>query len=348
MRILLTIILLGLAMSAPVEAKAQGIDHKAVVLRVARDYIVPRYATLADAAENQTAAWARFCASPDVEGFGGLQAAFQRTADAWSGIEFVLYGPIGTGFRFERMAHWPERNNAVSRGLAGLLARSDDLTPERFAGTSAATQGLTALERLLYEPSSRQALLPGDGAAKRRCVVGAAIAAGLATRSRDVVREWRAADGPTAKLEAGDAAIVDEALTRIATDEITSLEIILDKKLAAVMGKRMEETRPTLAEGWRSGRSMRAIALNLESDAALTVILFGSDKRGESLLDALRTAQRLAEGLPPDIGKLAADPKQRSRLVLLRDAVRSARDLAEMTLPDALGVTIGFNSRDGD
>jgi predicted lipoprotein len=304
---------------------------------------------LADATDAQKSAWRQFCISPDQKGFGVVQAAFRRTADAWSGIEFVLYGPMSANYRFERMAHWPERNNAVSRGLAGLLSRSDELTPESFAKTSAAVQGFTALERLLYEPDALKVFAAKDPAAKRRCDVGTAIADGLAATSRKVLEEWRAADGTLAKLQSGNESVVDDALTRIVTDHVASLEIISDNKIGAAMGKRPEDARPNLAEGWRSGRSMRAIAINLEANAALTRLLFDPGARqAESLLDSLETAQRLAEGLPPDIGKLAADGKQRPRIILLRDAVRSARDLAELSLPDALGVIIGFNSRDGD
>jgi predicted lipoprotein len=304
---------------------------------------------LADATAAQKSAWRQFCTSPDQQGLALAKSAFQRAADAWSGIEFVLYGPISADYRFERMAHWPERNNAVSRGLASLLSRSDELTPERFAETSAAVQGLTALERLLYEPDALKVFTAKDAAARRHCDVGTAIANGLAATSRKVLDEWRAPDGTLAKLENGNEGLVDEALTRIVTDHITSLEIISDNKLGAAMGKRLEDARPNLAEGWRSGRSMRAIAINLDANAALTRLLFGPGaKQAESLLDSLQTAQHLAEGLPPDIGKLASDAKQRFRIILLRDAVRSARDLAELSLPDALGVIIGFNSRDGD
>ena len=350
MRLFLTITLLFLAAVSHAQAQAPGIgtERKRILLRVGHEYIVPRYEILTAAMQSQKDAWDAFCVSPGKDGFASVQSQFQQAADAWSGIEFVLYGPISVDYRFERMAHWPERNNAVSRGLVSLLVRTgDDLTPQSFAGVSAASQGLTALERLLYEPTSSATYLAKDDAAKRRCAVSVAIATGLARTSSQVRDEWREPHGTLMKLEQGDDGVAEEALTRIATDLMASLEIIYDKKLAAVMGKMPDGVRATLAEGWRSGRSMRAIAINLESNAALSKILL-DQTRDKSLLDALETARSLAGTLPSDIGKLAADPKQRPRLVLLRDAVRSARDLAELSLPTALGVIIGFNSRDGD
>ncbi|WP_210496038.1 imelysin family protein [Microvirga antarctica] len=350
MRLLFSLMALGLLMASPLHAQPSADARRQLVQAVAREELVPRYTTLAAAMAAQEAAWTGFCATPTKAGSTGVQAAFQQAADAWSGVEFILYGPISRDYRFERMAHWPERNNAVGRGVQALLARSgDDLSPERFASVSAASQGLTALERLLFDGNAPDLYFATGEAATRRCAVSSAIAAGLARTSSQVLAEWTGPNGALAALETADAPAIDEALTRLVTDHITSLEIIYDKKLSAVLGKTQAEVRPTLAEGWRSGLSMRAIIINLEAIAALTRALAPPPSgAGASVGAALETAHHVAATLPPDIGRTAADPKQRPRLILLRDAVRSARDLAELSLPDALGVIIGFNSRDGD
>ncbi len=303
------------------------------------------------AARAQRDAWSAFCAAPRTDAFGSLQAAYRTTADAWSGIEFVLYGPISIDFRFERMAHWPERKNAVGRALTGLLSRPgrDDLTPERFAQVSAAAQGLTALERLLYEKDAARLTADASEAGRRRCALGEAIAAGLERNAAAVLDEWRRPGGTLAKLESGDAGILDEAATRLATDTITLFELIDDQKLGAVMGKKPDDVHATLAEGWRSGRSMRAIAVNLEAaDAMARALLDPDDDANASLFYGLRTARAAAAVLPADIGAGAEDQKSRRSLVFLRDAVHSLREVAGFTLPAALGITLGFNSRDGD
>src|SRR5205823_7679797 len=86
-------------------------------------------------------------------GFDEARDAYRRTADAWTEIEFVRYGPISDDFRVDRLNYWPERKNATARGLAALLTKegSADLAPARFAENSVAVQGLPALERLLFE-----------------------------------------------------------------------------------------------------------------------------------------------------------------------------------------------------
>src|SRR5207247_4902359 len=90
-------------------------------------------------------------------GFKALQRAYLATADTWSQIEFLHYGPIGEEFRAERLSYWPERKNATAKGLAVLLEKDGvaDLTPEMFVKNSVAAQGLPALERLLFDEKAR-------------------------------------------------------------------------------------------------------------------------------------------------------------------------------------------------
>jgi uncharacterized protein len=346
-RSMLTALLLCAALASPSYAQ----DNKSTLVKAARTFIVPRYEALAQATKAQSEAWALFCAAPQTSSVDKLKASFQKAADAWSGIEFVLYGPISVDFRFERMAHWPERKNAVGRALSTLLSRSgtEDLTPERFAQVSAAAQGLTAIERILFEQKTAKALSDGTETGKRSCAVGQAVAGALARTSAAVLDEWARPDGTLAQLEKGEAGTLEEAATRLATDYVTLFEMIDDQKLGAVMGKAPDAARPTLAEGWRSGRSMRAIAVNLEAAEALAKILVDEARdENASLFYAFQSARGLAEGLPADIGAMAEDPKRRRNLALLHDSVHSLREIVSTTLPATLGVSVGFNSRDGD
>jgi predicted lipoprotein len=328
-------------------ARAETHDLRTIALEVAREFALPRYAELAGAAAAERDAWARFCAQGgDI---AGLAAAYRATADAWSAIEIIHYGPIGVGVRYERMAHWPERKNAVEKALTGLLARDDlaAMTPEAFAGTSVAGQGLSALERLLFDPDHRAALGSGPDAATR-CAAGQLIATSLATIAAEVEREWSAPDGVIASIEAGDPAKAKLVVTRIATDLLSIYQLIGDMKLDAIMGRTPEEARPALAEGRRSARSARALGLDLEAARDLTGRLIGDGPDAAPILAALDRAIALVEALPPDFGPLAADSDGRAQLAAIRQQVRIARDLSNTTVPAALGVTLGFNSLDGD
>jgi len=322
-------------------------DLQPIALKVAQEFVLPRYTELAIDAAAERDAWDRFCKqNADI---AALDHAYYETADAWSAIEILHYGPIGIGVRYERMAHWPERKNAIDKALTALLARDDldSITPEAFAQTSVAGQGLSALERLLFDPENRQALAKGPEAAKR-CAAGQLIAASLATISGDVSREWSAPDGIVASLGAGDPAKAKLMVTRVATDLLSIYQLVGDMKLDAIMGESVERARPALAEGRRSARSSRALQLDLEAARELTRLLIGDSPDATPILAALDQAIVLADALPPDFGLLTLEPAGRAQLAQIRQQVRVARDLSNTTVPAVLGATLGFNSLDGD
>ena len=332
---------------AVVATHASAADRREILDRIAGEFIVPRYQALAEATGQQKEAWDRFCKAPSAQRIDNLEKAFHRAADAWSSIELVHYGPISTDFRHERMAHWPERRNAVSRALESLLRWSEDelATPKRFAGSSVAGHGFTAMERLLTDVYKREGLAAG-GEWGKYCALGRAIAGSLADVSAAVFREWTGPDGLRASFATAGENTLREAATRIATDLLAAYEFVDDIKIGAIMGPELGQSRAAMAEGRRSGRPTRIIILNLEAMRELTRIILGAGD--EQVIDALDNAIRMARDLPPQFGALADDPKRRWRLVLLRDTVWSARNLSQADIPPALDITLGFNSLDGD
>jgi uncharacterized protein len=344
------LIAFGFMMTLVVGVPASAADHREAALRVAREFALPRYEALAGATSAQAAAWNSTCTSKSPRDLKALDEAFHAAADAWSQVEFLRYGPISEDFRFERMAHWPERRNAVSRALSNLTSRpdADVFSAERFQETSVAGQGFSALERLLFEKETRDGLRSEKPVSERLCRVGQSIAQALAATSRKVSDEWRQKTLPM--LEQTDEARAREAVTRLVTDLLTALEMVEDFKLMAPLGQSTDAARPTMAEMWRSKRSMRAIRLNLEAAHALSQALLGPnpDDEGRGSLSALENTGSVAGNTPEDLGTAIADPRQRRQVVLLRDVVSSARTLVTASLPAALDITTGFNSLDGD
>ncbi|WP_457090903.1 imelysin family protein [Microvirga sp. P5_D2] len=336
----------ALASGAPVNAA----DHREAALRAAREFALPRYEALAEATSAQAVAWNTICKSRPPRDLNALDAVYHTAADAWAQVEFLRYGPIGEDFRFERMAHWPERRNAVSRALSNLISRPDVevFSSERFQETSVAGQGFSALERLLFEKETRGDLRSGTHASERLCRVGQAIANALAATSRKVSDEWRQKTLPM--LEQADEARAREAVTRFVTDLLTALEVVEDFKLTAPLGQSIDSSRPMLAEMWRSGRGTRVVRLNLEGARALSQALLGANPGDEAqvALGALDNAASIAKNAPQNLSEAVADPRRRGQVVLLRDVVSSARTLVTANLPPALNITTGFNSLDGD
>jgi predicted lipoprotein len=350
---------LGAGLASPHRARAQGgdgPDRRAIAIRIARGVLIPGYRTFAEATAAEAAAWEAFRARPDAAGVAALRQAFEAAADAWSGIEALRGGPIAVENRFERVAHWPERRNAVGRAVAGLLEETGELTPERLRRASVAGQGLTALERLLYGETEGGAGKAADDlmapAGERRRALGAAIAGNLREIGAETLAGWTGSGGEAASYERASPEEAREILTRLATDQLAQIEAVEETKIGTVLGKGPDEARPLLAEGWRSGRSLRAIALNLAAAEAFTrAALAHEPERLRAVEAGSATARSVADGLAGSgaaLGTLAADRRGRARLVLLRDAVASARTLCGPAYAEALGVTIGFNSRDGD
>jgi predicted lipoprotein len=137
-----------------------------------------------------------------------------------------------------------------------------------------------------------------------------------------------------------------EATSRIATDFLSTFAYMRDAKLRPMLAKDAAAARPALAEGWRSKRSKRALILNLETALGMAKIIMAG-KEGATPA-AITTALGFAEALPDDFGPAVADIKQRQQFFLVLDALAAARDKAHDEIPAMLGVTVGFNSQDGD
>src|SRR5262245_27418346 len=347
-RVCRTLLFLALLPLGMPQAHAQTSSDE-LLDRVVNDVIVPGYANLVQAAEMERAQWQAFCTAPSADGMAKLRDAYHGTADAWSSIEMVHYGPIAEDFRGERLSFWPERKNAVEKALKNILAKPDDaaLEPTTFRKGSAGVQGLPALERVLFSEGSSEADFTGSADAAFRCRLGTAIAANILAIAQEVQAGWTEGDNAIAKrLTAPDVAAALKGA--LATDLLGGYVLIKDKKLDPAMGKDPADVRPKMAEGWRSGRSLHAIVLNLETAGAiLTILAEGMPKQDSTALRNNSTALRVAKRLHGDRGTLAAGPQRRD-LILLRDAVDAAGKRAFEEVPVVLGVSVGFNSLDGD
>lgn len=324
-----------------------NIDYRAESLRVIEGFAEPRYGAFWTRTQAQREAWTAFCSSeePGEENFGQLTAQFVETVNAWSGIEILRYGPVSEDFRYERIAYWPERKNDVARGLQKLLSENDVLTPESMRAKSVAVQGLSALERLLYDTDNRASLMSKGAGGKRRCATGLAIAGNLENIAKEIVDAWPKVKG---QINTEGSTVPREAVTRFATDLLTIYQVVGDLKLDAPMGKTVTEAKPKSAQWWRSGLSSQTLALNLQSAADLSWIILGPGDEGTSVVRTIETAQRLAENIALPLSEMVSDKVQRTHVLLLRDAVRGARDLSGAYVPPWLGITLGFNSLDGD
>lgn len=321
-----------------------GAAPRDVAARVAERFALPRYEAFATASRGLAATLERTCAAPSGAGVGEAQAAFQAAADAWNGVALLRYGPVVEDFRAETLYHWPERKNATTKALAALLAGGEAVDAGLIARASAGAQGLPALERLLFEETSVLATPAGA----RRCALASAIGAHVARLAGEIHAGWGGAGGLLARLRGGDEVLAVEALTRFATDYVTAAQFNTDSRLSPVLATGPAAAKPQAAELWRSGRASRALRIEIEAADALLGALIEGGQGIDKALAASRETVTIARGLPADFGAAAQDASGRRPFVALRDAIREARDEAVKAMPGALGITLGFNSLDGD
>ena len=319
-------------------------DQIAQAKRIADEFAAPRYAALARATAEQATMWTALCAAPTPDTTTTLRAAFTKAVLAWEDIALLRTGPIAEDNRLERLSYWPDKRNITDKRLRELLGGNDPVPDiAAMAGKSVAVQGFHALERVLFADGP-PALETPDGA--RRCAVGALIARNIAAIAGEVDAPWQDA---TSALRVGltDKEGAETFLRRAATDLIAGYEILIDDKIRQAIGREADAARPLSAEFRRSGLSLPAIRKNIASLRALTaVMLAGTDDENADATAA--EALKLAIGASDNALQATDDPSARTKMLLLVAALTSARDIAKEVVPDELGVTIGFNSADGD
>lgn len=295
----------------------------------------PRLAALKTAFEKQAEAWEAGCQSPEQ-----LRQAFNTASDAWAQMEMFRAGPLSRQSRQERIFYWPDPRNAISRGLKTLLSGSGEgLKPEEIAGASVAVQGLPALERLLY--GDRGSVDENATLTARQCAVGTAIARNLRTIATNALAEWTAPEtGDLAKITAASAKPdkAKEAATAVLGDIATGIRLVEDRKMPPLYGGKGVVPNPKSAESWRSKRSERDIALNVDAlTAALKVVEPFAPEAAAAANEKLADAAAALAGPP--------DP---NRAVTIIAAINNAKYYVIDVLPGELGLTLGFNSMDGD
>ena len=361
------LVVAGVALAAPPDLTAQAATptdeaYRQLNTALVENHIVPRYDRLAAAARTLDETAVAFCAAPDAQGLAALRAAFGSGLEAWMGIQHVQFGPIAQDDRAFRLHFWPERRNAVGRHLSVLLAGRSvpDLMPERFAKASVAVQGFPALERLLFDPGAT-ALVGDDESGSFHCAVAIAITNNIRSIADAVLVEWRGNDGWGQRRASGEADGGAAQATRQLLNSLKSgLQLVHFLKLRRPLGETLEDARPRQAETRRSGRALANVQANLRSlravyggdggrgfDAMLREDI-GDTELADLLANAFDEVVRVAEKIEPPLTDAVADPARRPAVADLRLKVEALDKLVATRLAKAVGLTVGFNSLDGD
>jgi predicted lipoprotein len=296
--------------------------------------IQPGYEALSRAARRHEADWAGLCKAGSAD---NTRESFQALADSWAEVEVIHFGPSSENFVRERISFWPERKNAVARALAAALETPASVTMDAawIKDQSAAIQGLPALERLLYGNDGTATAAPAVGSPE--CRLGLAIAGNLTRITGDLARNWKAFDVNPAP----------DRLTALATDIVSGIGFIKDEKLEPVFGRSEELSKPKAAEFWRSQRSLRSIVINLETYRLIARIFADSQSDPLAMPKAVDTAIATAAEMQEPLAAYARGQERRQAFLLL-STIDSLGIVTGQETSAVLGVTVGFNSSDGD
>jgi predicted lipoprotein len=298
--------------------------------QVVNDHIRTGYQQFAESAAALAA-----IESCDVE---ALRPAFRDAFDAWLAIAHLHLGPSEDEGRSLAIQFWPDPKGLGAKAQRALLTGDPAaLTPDFMAQQSVAARGLAGLERLLY---------PADPLPADPCPLIQATADDMARLASELSAGW----GPFGDLllTAGDPGnprflTEDEAKQALFTQLATGLDYVADRRIGRPLGT-FDKPQPNLAEARASARSLRNVALSLQALRDLAQMLTD----GPKTLAAFDHALDLAAKLDDPTFETVADPQSRLKVEILQQAVRAIRDAALAEIGPALGVTLGFNSQDGD
>lgn len=336
--------------SVPVRAEWTDARRAEFVSSFIAGHVVPRYAALASGATDMHTAAKAFCVSPSQARLGAARAAFSKAYLAWMGVQHIRFGPAMRDDAHYRLQFWPDKHGQGAKQIRRLmLADTPVPTAPELARASVALQGFPALERLMFGDDA--ALLSGDAKATRRCALISSVTANVERLSREVHAGWGG-------YRPDDSA---NAMREIVRVYLEHLQVITELKLKRPLGKSIEAARPKRSEAWRSGLSFAAISANLN---ALQAIYAGergwsgfkpfleADDETQSMATAVE--EHFGYGAKVIAGQSAALPEtvqsEQGRRVLLAliGTVDEIREFSFTVLPEGLGVTLGFNSLDGD
>ncbi|MCB1800515.1 MAG: imelysin family protein [Gammaproteobacteria bacterium] len=325
---------------------AQAYDFRAI----ADDHVVPAYRNLASHTGELDGVASGYCGAPSSAAMQPLRQVFRDAFLAWQGAQHLRFGPVQFLSREHRFALWPDKRGTVSKHLRRLLedpalqAADFDISQK-----SVAVQGFSALEQLLFDD------VPPDA---NTCRVITAIAANLHVMADGLVNDWTAGDeaylryftepGPGNLIFDSDAALAGQLLNSLHTE----LELIETQKLARPLGDDISRARGQRAEGWRSGSSLTAIASNLAACDALYRHAFATELEGQPLQQKINAAfaqvRSTLDAVQMPLAEAVSDPAQRALLVRLQQELSTLRQLVAADLAGTLGLSLGFNSLDGD
>ena len=338
------------------DAEAQILDKpdSAEVARLAVHTIYqPAYEDLANSLAEWNQKTTGLCERPTASAIFQLQRSFAKVTESFSRLELYKFGPMVEQNRQYRLFFWPDRRGVGAKHLQRLLAGIPESEAGQLdiAGKSVAVQGLSALERLLFDVKN----LPAESAPQ--CHLIPAIVENLFMLTSNMHKEWQT-DTPfvQAMLNPSKDTVPfrtgDEVLRSILTQIKVGLDVIMNHKIYPLISGDVKAQKS--APLWLSQRTGANLAGNILSIEAL--LLDTGLVMDEKLHEELRFEFNYLNNLTAKIKRVALFTDDNGKIqeeyfLLFRRlfaVVSSIHFTVSNQLAEDLGLSIGFNSEDGD
>jgi predicted lipoprotein len=321
-------------------------------------YIRPGYDAFKASADDMAATMKTLCEAPSQANYDAAKTGFGKLTASWAHIEIVRTGPAIEQNRFERILFYPDRKSTGLKQVQAVLSKSDETAtdPKTLATKSVATQGLGALEYLLFGTGS-DTLVSGNDF---RCRYSLAVAQNVGNVAADIAGIWDAPDGiQKAWEEPGPENPVfrtgGEAVTGLLGILVHGAEAVRDQRIETFYKGADKAKFPKQALFWRSENTWPMIKANLDGLAELlqtsgmVELLPEKDRPIVAATDAkLKSMAALATEVTPDLEKAVADEGERRKLDTLladgKDVIAKLND----GYGGAIGLSSGFSFADGD
>lgn len=315
------------------------------------DVVMPAHAAFATKSAALLTAVENLCTAPSAENVDAARAARLEASLAWQKTAAFRFGPAKDQRAQNNLDLWPFRPDAVDAALAANPAP----TRTSVAEQGAASLGLHAAAYMLSQEPDAQSTadaLAAEGG--KRCAYLDGLAADIASRATNIEQAWLngyAADYKAAKGFDTEQLAVDEIVNGI----VAYAEWCADTKLGKPLDKRGGgDPRPDEVE--------EPYALTSKEQLQAALAGLGDLMRGEgrflSVLEGVRPdlatrLERQLEGaeaavaaIDGPIKTVVADDTQ--QIWDAYNAIKAFYRLAAVEAVAAMGVTLTFNTNDGD
>lgn len=357
--VLLTPLILG--------CQPQSSPEQQLLDNIAGNIILPIQQQFAQHSVDLKQASEAFCQQPTAQTFEQARQQWHLTMDSWQASKVIAFGPIDVDNKSWQIQFWPDKHNLIGRKLNELLNSDEPLNVERIQNASVVTQGLSALEYLLFDEKESPLSSYQEGErAMRRCQLLLAVSRNTVQIAESLAAGWSSSgdDYITHFTHTGadntDFPDTKTAISALVDSLVVTIEAAKRSQLAQPLGYGTKGNfpRPYLSEAWRSRHSTAALRAHLQ---AAENLYLGGDGYGmddylltndqpdvaAKIKAQFTTVNQLLEKAPV-MFEGVTDKDQRAALEQVHEALDGLLKVLKYDLPPAMGVKLGFNANDGD